>query len=117
MRPGFCRPARYRGCQRPTEWAAVHPLQPPPRGASGVQPIEHTHELAGVLARVFKLGPMQEGYLCDAINDAYTHNGIAPRGWIAPDAVGWPSFNVVLPRLRDMKGTAALVTNWHRFVN
>lgn len=87
-----------------------NPLQPPPRGASGVQPIEHTHELAGVLARVFKLGPVQEGYLRDAINGAYTDNGIDPRGWIAPDAVGWPPFDIVLERLRDMKGTAALVT-------
>lgn len=87
-----------------------NPLQPPPRGASGVQPIEHTHELAGVLARVFKLGPVQEGYLREAINGAYADIGIAPREWVAPDCANWPSFDLVLERLRGEKGTAALVT-------
>ncbi len=87
-----------------------NPLQPPPRGASGVQPIEHAYELAGVLSRVFRLGPVQQGLLRDAIAAVYTDAGIAPREWIDPAGVAWPSFDAVVARLRDVKGAAALVT-------
>lgn len=87
-----------------------NPLQPPPRGASGVQPAEHAYELAGVLARVFRLGPVQEGILRDAINSAYANSGIAPREWVDPVEPAWPSFDQVLDPLRDEPRAAALVT-------
>jgi hypothetical protein len=87
-----------------------NPLQPPPRGASGVQPAEHAYELAGVLARVFKLGPVQEGFLRNAITSAYKDAGIEPRDWIDVGSVAWPPFEAALDRLRGQKGAAALVT-------
>jgi Helicase HerA, central domain len=71
-----------------------NPLQPTPRGASGVQPMEHAYELAGVLSRVFKLGGVQEGSLRDAITGAYSDRGIAPREWIDPGNIEWPPFEL-----------------------
>jgi hypothetical protein len=38
-----------------------NPVQPPPRDASAVQSIEHAYEIASILKRVFKLGPVREG--------------------------------------------------------
>ncbi|MFZ4072008.1 MAG: ATP-binding protein [Caulobacterales bacterium] len=87
-----------------------NPLQPPPRGSSGVQPIEHAYELAGVLARVFRLGAVQQGFLRDAIAAVYESSGILLRDWVDPASVSWPAFDLVLDRLRDIRGTAALVT-------
>jgi hypothetical protein len=87
-----------------------NPLQPPPRGSSGVQPVEHAYEVAGVLARVFRLGAVQQGLLRDAIAAVYESYGINPREWIDPASVSWPAFDLVLERLRDVKGSAALVT-------
>jgi hypothetical protein len=93
-----------------TKGLPFNPLQPPPRGASGVQPAEHAYELAGVLGRVFRLGPVQEGLLRDAINLAYEHAGILPREWTSPDRTGWPNFDEVLDHLRDEPRAASLVT-------
>ena len=87
-----------------------NPLQPPPRGASGVQPAEHAYELAGVLARVFGLGPVQQGHLRDAINEAYQTAGIPPRDWVDPAQPNWPFFDQVLDNLRETPSNAALVT-------
>lgn len=87
-----------------------NPLRPPPRGASGVQPAEHAYELAGVLARVFRLGPVQEGALRQAINDAYETSGIPPKDWVDPASQTWPTFDRVVSFLRDSGGQAALVT-------
>lgn len=87
-----------------------NPLEPPPRGASGVQPIEHAYEVAGVLTRVFRLGAVQQGMLRDAIAGAYHDADIAPREWVEPGSVSWPAFDLVLDHLRQEKGTAALVT-------
>jgi hypothetical protein len=93
-----------------TKGLPFNPLQPPPRGASGVQAVEHAHELAGVLARVFKLGAVQMGLLRDAITATYAATGLAPREWVDPDSVNWPTFDLVLERLREEKAGAALVT-------
>jgi hypothetical protein len=87
-----------------------NPLQPPPRGASGVQPIEHAYEIAGILKRVFGLGAVQEGLLRDAITRAYQKAGIEAREWIDPTGTPWPTFDLVLEQLRPEKGTASLVT-------
>jgi hypothetical protein len=87
-----------------------NPLQPPPRGASGVQPAEHAYELAGVLGRVFRLGAVQQGHLRDAINGAYEAAGIPPREWIDPAKANWPFFDQVIASLREGGGNAALVT-------
>ena len=76
-----------------------NPLQPPPRGASGIQPAEHAYELAGVLARVFKLGAVQQGHLRDAINGAYEAAGIPPREWVDPAKANWPFFDQVVAQL------------------
>lgn len=94
-----------------------NPLQPPPRGSSGVQPIEHAYELAGVLTRVFRLGAVQQGMLRDAIAAVYLAAGIEPREWIDPASISWPSFDLVLDRLRDEKGSAALVTKLSQLVD
>lgn len=87
-----------------------NPLQPPPRGASGVQPAEHSLEIAGTLSRVLKLGPVQGGILHKAITRAYSDAGISPREWVDPNSVEWPSFDIVLDRLQDEKGTSSLLT-------
>ncbi|MFT4080308.1 ATP-binding protein [Rhodomicrobium sp.] len=87
-----------------------NPLQPPPRAASGVQPIEHAHEVAGVFSRVFKLGAVQTGNLKDAISETYAEVGIAPRDWIDPSSVSWPSFDRVFERLRNERAGASLIT-------
>ena len=94
-----------------------NPLQPPPRGASGVQPAEHAYELAGVLARVFKLGAVQQGHLRDAINGAYEAAGIPSREWVDPAEVNWPFFDQVLRTLRASGGNAALVTKLSLFAD
>jgi hypothetical protein len=92
-----------------------NPLQPPPRGASGVQPAEHSFEIAGTLSRVLKLGPVQGGILHKAITGAYSDAGIAPREWVDPNSVDWPPFEAALDRLRDEKGTMSLVTKLSPF--
>jgi hypothetical protein len=86
-----------------------NPLQPPPRGASGVQPIEHAYEIAGILRRVFALGAVQEGLLRDAITTTYHNSKIDQREWIDPATTSWPAFDLVLDRLREEKGAASLV--------
>jgi hypothetical protein len=86
-----------------------NPLQPPPGGASGAQPIEHAYEIAGILRRVFGLGAVQEGRLRDAICAAYQELGIAPREWVEPTAKSWPIFSRVLDILKDDGGAGPLV--------
>lgn len=108
--PGFAEPLGIEVVDVRTTGLPFNPLQPPPRGPSGVQPIEHAYELAGVLARVFRLGAVQQGLLRDAIAAVYENSGIEPREWIDPASVSWPAFDLVLDRLRDVKGSAALVT-------
>jgi hypothetical protein len=93
-----------------TQGLPFNPLQPPPGGASGAQPIEHAHGISGVLGRVFGLGPVQEGTLRDAISRAYQDCGINPRDWMDPAGVEWPSFDTVLDHLRGQKQNASLVT-------
>jgi hypothetical protein len=87
-----------------------NPLQPPPRAASGVQPIEHAYEIAGILRRVFGLGAIQEGLLRNAITRAYHDTGIQVREWIDPSSISWPTFDLVLDGLRNERSAAALVT-------
>jgi hypothetical protein len=87
-----------------------NPLQPPRRGASGVQPIEHAYEIASILKRVFGLGAVQEGLLRGAITRAYKNAGIEACEWIDPTATSWPTFDLVLEQLRHDRGTAPLVT-------
>jgi hypothetical protein len=94
-----------------------NPLQPPPSGPSGVQPAEHAYELAGVLARVFRLGQIQEGILRDAINVSYQEAGIPPCEWVDPTHCTWPLFDVVMGKLRDQPGAAALVTKLALFTD
>lgn len=108
--PGFAEPLGIEVVDVRATGLPFNPLQPPPRGPSGVQPVEHAYELAGVLARVFRLGAVQQGLLRDAIAAVYKSSGIEPREWIDPASVSWPAFDLVLDRLRDVKGSAALVT-------
>ena len=108
--PGFAAPLGIEVIDVRALGVPFNPLQPPPRGASGVQPIEHAYELSGVLARVFKLGAVQQGLLRDAIIAVYNAATIPPREWVDPASVSWPPFDLVLEQLRDTKGTAALVT-------
>jgi hypothetical protein len=93
-----------------TRGLPFNPLQPPPRDASGVQPIEHAYEIAGILKRVFRLGAVQEGLLRDAITQTYKDAGIEPREWIDPTAACWPTFDLVVDRLRNGNGAESLVT-------
>ncbi len=108
--PGFAEPLGIDVVDVRATGLPFNPLQPPPRGSSGVQPVEHAYELAGVLARVFRLGAVQQGLLRDAIAAVYENYGIKPREWIDPASVSWPAFDLVLERLRDVRGSAALVT-------
>jgi len=78
-----------------------NPLQPPPHGASGAQPIEHAYELSAVLARVFRLGAQQESALKNAIVAAYKAAGIKPHDWIDPESQSWPTFDHVVEQLRE----------------
>lgn len=87
-----------------------NPLQPPPRGASGVQPIEHAHEMAGVLGRIFKLGAVQQGLLRDAVCSVYEANEIPVREWVHPESVVWPLFDQVTALLSDEPKAAAIIT-------
>jgi hypothetical protein len=75
-----------------------------------VQPIEHAYEIAGILKRVFGLGAVQEGILRDTINAVYRDADIEPREWIDPASKVWPTFDLVLDRLRDDGGSASMVT-------
>ena len=50
------------------------------------------------------------GLLRDAITATYAATGLAPREWVDPDSVNWPTFDLVLERLREEKAGAALVT-------
>ena len=108
--PGFARPLNIEVIDLRKNGLPFNPLQPPPRAASGVQPIEHAHEVASVLSRVFKLGAVQTGNLKDAISETYAEDGIAPREWIDPSSVSWPSFDRVFERLRNEKAVASLIT-------
>jgi hypothetical protein len=108
--PDFAKPLGIEVIDVRAHGLPFNPLQPPPRGASGVQPIEHAYEIAGILKRVFGLGAVQEGLLRDAITRAYQDAGIAAREWIDPAGASWPTFDLVLDQLRDEKGAASLVT-------
>ncbi len=87
-----------------------NPMQPPPREASGIQPVEHAYELAGILSRVFRLGDVQTGKLKDGICAAYEQAGIKPREWIDPSTVTWPPFEAALDAISEEKGVAGLLT-------
>lgn len=86
-----------------------NPMQPPPRGASGVQAAEHAYELSGILSRVFKLGPVQEGLLREAIAHVYENHRIPTKEWVDPEKINWPGFAEVIAILHDNKNAAALV--------
>ncbi|MGP0061443.1 MAG: helicase HerA domain-containing protein [Beijerinckiaceae bacterium] len=92
-----------------TNGLPFNPLQPPPGGAAGAQPIEHVYEFAGILKRVFGLGAVQEGHLRDATIEAYKEQGIDAREWIDPASKSWPTFSRVLDILRNY-GDESLVT-------
>ena len=87
-----------------------NPLKPPPAGASGAQPAEHSYELSGLLCRIFRMGAVQEGALRDAINSAYRAQGIEPSDWVEPDSLVWPTLADVLDVLREGDKTANIVT-------
>ena len=82
-----------------------------------MQPAEHAYELAGILARVFSLGQVQEGILRDAINETYQYAGIPPREWIDPSHPNWPIFDQVMARLREQPRANALVTKLALFTD
>ena len=105
----FARPLGIEVIDVRTNGLPFNPLQPPPGGASGAQPIEHVYEFAGILKRVFGLGAVQGGHLRDGIIEAYKEQGIDAREWIDPASKSWPTFSRVLDILRD-KGDEALVT-------
>src|SRR5262249_41766172 len=94
-----------------------NPLQPPPSGPSGVQPAEHAYELAGILARVFAFGQVQEGIFRDAINETYLEAGIPPREWVDPSGPTWPIFDEVMEKLRDQPRAAAILTKLALFTD
>jgi hypothetical protein len=109
--PSFIKPLGIEVVDVRMKGLLFNPLQPPPGGASGVQPTEHAYELAGVLGRVFSLGPIQEGLLRDAINETYQQSRIAPREWVDPSKRDdWPIFDHVIARLQEQPKAAALVT-------
>jgi hypothetical protein len=82
-----------------------------------VQPAEHAYELAGILARVFSLGQVQEGILRDAINETYQYAGIPPRERVDPSDPNWPIFDQVMALLREQPRASALVTKLALFTD
>jgi hypothetical protein len=87
-----------------------NPLQPPPHGASGSKPIDHVFEIAGILKRIYRLGPQQENSLRDAISATYTRAGIDLRDWIVPTSRSWPSFgDIEQVLLEDQKKNGTLI--------
>ena len=107
--PGFTAPLDIEVIDVYTDGLPFNPMQPPLRGASGTRPVEYAFELAGILARVFRLGAVQLGRLREAITQVYQSAGIRPQEWIDPARVTWPLFDRVVEQLREMNGTAALV--------
>lgn len=93
-----------------TQGLPFNPLEPPPLGPSGAQPIEHAHEIAAILARVYRLGIIQEGRLREAICTVYSECGIDPQDWVQPGEKTWPSFNRVMEVLSEAGDNASLVT-------
>lgn len=108
--PDFAGPLGIEVVDVRTKGLPFNPLEPPPLGPSGAQPIEHAHEIAGILARVYRLGIIQEGRLRDAICAVYRECGIDPQDWIQPNEVSWPSFNRVIEVLAEAGDNASLVT-------
>jgi hypothetical protein len=87
-----------------------NPLRPPPHGASGAKPIDHAFEIAGILKRVYRLGPVQENALRDAIATTYAGAGIDLRDWVVPSSRKWPSFSDVEQILHeDQRRHGALI--------
>lgn len=82
-----------------------------------MQPIEHAHELAGVLSRVFGLGAIQQGMLRESICAAYQAHGIPPREWVDPAEPDWPVFAQVLELLREQSRATSLVTKLSLFTD
>jgi hypothetical protein len=91
-----------------TQGLPFNPMEPPPRGPVGVQPVEHAHELASVLGRVFRLGPVQVGHLREGICTAYRGCGVDPQKWVDPASVRWPAFSDALASL-DPKQDSAMI--------
>ncbi|MFG1431015.1 DUF87 domain-containing protein [Xanthobacter sp. V2C-8] len=108
--PDFAGPLGLKVVDVRAQGLPFNPLEPPPRGASGAQPIEHAYEIAGILARVFRLGAVQEARLRDAICAAYRECGVDPQEWVQPDTIAWPSFNRVVDLLAEAGDNAALVS-------
>ncbi len=107
--PDFSGPLGIKVVDVRAQGLPFNPLEPPPRGASGAQPIEHAYEIAGILARVFRLGAVQEARLREAICAAYRECGVDPQEWVQPDTIAWPSFNRVVDLLAEAGDNGALV--------
>lgn len=108
--PDFAAPLGLKVVDVRTQGLPFNPLEPPPRDASGAQPIEHAHEIAGILARVFRLGLIQEARLKDAICAAYRECGVDPQEWVQPETISWPSFNRVVDLLTEAGDNGSLVS-------
>lgn len=80
-----------------------NPLLPSFNAEGLAQPIEHIFTIAGVLNRVFGLGPRQHAVLRDAMKEAFERRGIDPQGWVRADACRAPNFDDVIAILDGQK--------------
>jgi len=84
-----------------------NPLMPSFNAEGLAQPIEHIFTIAGVLNRVFGLGPRQHAILRDAMKEAFEQRGVDPQGWMRADACRAPSFEDVVAILEAHKRDGA----------
>ncbi|MEN0065217.1 MAG: hypothetical protein AAGA48_23940 [Myxococcota bacterium] len=87
-----------------------NPVQPPQREQPQL-PMQHAYELAGVLKRVFGLGPVQEGNVRDAIATVYRKHGIDPQVPCDPSTTTWPVFAEVVEMLKEGGANNAALLN------
>ncbi len=80
-----------------------NPLMPSFNAEGLAQPIEHIFTIAGVLNRVFDLGPRQHAILRDAMKEAFEQRGVDPQAWVRADACRAPSFEDVVAILEAHK--------------
>jgi hypothetical protein len=83
-----------------------NPLMPSFNAEGLAQPIEHIFTIAGVLNRVFGLGPRQHAALRDAMKEAFERIGVDPQEWVRADACRAPSFDDVIAILDRQKKDA-----------
>ena len=102
--PEFVDPLGLQVYDLRTQGLPFNPLQPPPEGPSGAQPIAYTYELKDLLGKIFRLGDQQANQLQQALAAAYEEAGIKLREWVQPNQVSWPSFTRVLELMKERYG-------------